>query len=48
MVGSDIGVETVAAEGERHMTKKSASATEHRIAAIKKSPAAKEKQSAKK
>ena len=48
MVGSDIGVEAVAAEGERHMAKKSASASEHRIAATTKSPTAKAKQTAKK
>ena len=48
MVGSDIGVEAVAAEGERHIAKKSAPASEQRIAATKKSPTAKTKQTAKK
>jgi hypothetical protein len=33
--GSDIGAESIAAEGERHMTKKTATATDHRIAAKK-------------
>ena len=46
MVGSDIGAEALAAEGERHMTKKSASPTEHHIAAMKKSPAANAKHTA--
>ncbi len=46
MVGSDIGVEAVAAEGERHMAKKSASASEHRIAATTKSPTVNAKQTA--
>ena len=48
MEGSDIGVEAVAAEGERHMAKKSAPASEQRVAATKKSPKAKTKQTAKK
>ena len=47
VVGSDIGVETIAAEGERHMTKKSASQGERRISATTKSPGAKTKQTAK-
>ena len=48
MVGSDIGVEAVAAEGERHVAKTSASAGEHRIAATTKSATAKVKQTARK
>jgi hypothetical protein len=38
--GSDTGAESVSAEGERHMAKRSSSPTEHRIAAIAKSSAA--------
>ena len=48
VVGSDIGVESVSAEGERHAAKKSATASEHRIAAATKSTSAKSKQAAKK
>jgi hypothetical protein len=39
--GSDIGAETMAAEGEKHMAKTSASTTEHHIAAAKKVQTAK-------
>ena len=45
--GSDIGVETIAAESERHMMKKSAAQSEFHIRATAKSPAAKAKQTAK-
>jgi hypothetical protein len=48
VVGSDTGAESVAAEGERHMSRKSGSPTEHHIVAILKSPATKAKQIARK
>ena len=41
--GSDSGVETMAAEGERHMMKRSGSPTEHHIAAARKSRTTKAK-----
>jgi hypothetical protein len=41
--GSNIGAETTVAEAEHHLTKTSASATEHRIAATRKSSTTKAK-----